>query len=697
MASWTRSPKLLKLFVGQHIVNGLSVAGSVLTVAVAASAIFGFAAGQPATLGAISGSISDFPGPWRMKTRTMLTGFALALVSTTAIQLVDRSTIGLIVTIGVIAFASGLLTGLGRWALSLSMQMLVPMVLVMGLPPTDWTGVARHEGLLALGGLAYIALSTAVARLISASDRRMMASECFRELSAYLESYARLTNIRLDLAIVYGNLIRQQAALSDQLQTGRALLLSNVGAAPERVILAATIGILLDTFDALVAAQCDLPRLRRALVARTLLSRIGVLARATAIDLQHLSLDLVAHRTPRLPPDHSLAREAVRREADRVSALAETDEATRDTIARTMFRLDAARAEIVRLERTLSDEAAARESMGGVDLDAFIPMRTFHPRALRPHLTPASAVFRYATRLSLAMMAGAVVATALSGEAHGYWILLTIAVILRAGYGLTRSRRDDRLIGTLIGCVISAAAVSYLPIGALVALQVGSLAMTHAFVRQYYRVASIGASMMALISLHLVEPNVATAVVTRLADTIVGAAIAQLFNFFWPSWEIFEAPKIARRLLTRAADFAAVALVNDAPDQDYRLARKNLIEAMSALSDSATRMGGEPRTAQRGLDEMTQMLIDAGVFVAHVSAARLDIRAAEAALSPTVRERTDATRKWLIARLAADPAAAERLVEPDDPPLARLRAAAVAFVGAVEAYEAAAEAPRASD
>ncbi len=294
------------------------------------------------------------------------------------------------------------------------------------------------------------------------------------------------------------------------------------------------------------------------------------------------------------------------------------------------------------------------------------------------------------------MMAGAIVATALGGEAHGNWILLTIAVILRATYGLTKQRRDDRLIGTLIGCVVSAAAIAYLPLGALVALLVGALAVTHAFVRQYYRVASVGASMMALLALHLGEPHVSVPILTRIADTIVGASIAQLFNFFWPSWETVEAPKIARRLLTRAAGFAAVALVHDASDQDYRFARKNLIEAVTALSDSATRMGGEPTAARRGLDEMTAMLIDASKFVAHVSAARLDIRAAVAASSPTVRPRTDATRKWLVARLDADPALAAGLNEPDDPPLAPLRAAAIALVGAVEAYESAA-APEASD
>ena len=53
------------MLVGQHIVNGLSVGAGVIAIALGASAILGFAAGQPATLGAISASISDMPAPWR--------------------------------------------------------------------------------------------------------------------------------------------------------------------------------------------------------------------------------------------------------------------------------------------------------------------------------------------------------------------------------------------------------------------------------------------------------------------------------------------------------------------------------------------------------------------------------------------------------------------------------------------------------
>jgi len=58
MRRWRR-PDFKRLLVGQHIVNGVGV--GVIAVAFAASTILGFVAGQPATLGAISASISDLP------------------------------------------------------------------------------------------------------------------------------------------------------------------------------------------------------------------------------------------------------------------------------------------------------------------------------------------------------------------------------------------------------------------------------------------------------------------------------------------------------------------------------------------------------------------------------------------------------------------------------------------------------------
>ena len=381
------------------------------------------------------------------------------------------------------------------------------MVFMLGLPPLDFHGQLRAEGLYLLGGGGYFLMSLALTVLVQPADRRMMTSEALRELAAYLVAISRLADVEVDLAEAYGRGLRQQAALADQLQAARALLFARAHKSPERLRLAATVGVQLDVFDDLVASTCDMPRLRAAPGAARLLARVVLLLRAAALDIQRLSLDLIAHRAPRLPPDHSLAFEALQREAARILSLDALSGEEQAAVKATMRRFAAARGDIRRLEHTLTDPAVAEASIGEGDLAAFRPRRSFDPRLLKAHLSLDSPVLRYAVRLSLAMMTGGIVAAGLGGERHGNWVLLTIAVILRPTYGLTRQRRDHRLIGTMIGCVLAAGAVAYLPVPALVGIQSLSLALVHGFVRLNYWLASTGASMSALTSLHLIAPN----------------------------------------------------------------------------------------------------------------------------------------------------------------------------------------------
>ena len=627
MRSWLRSPALLKLFVGQHIVNGLSVAFCVMLVALSASAIFGFGAGQPATLGAISASISDFPAPWRRKARMIAVGFSFAIVSTLAVQLVQGSPWALIPVIALEAFIAGLVAGYGRWALPLSMQTLIPLVFVLGLPPTDLAGALHNEALLIAGGFAYVAIALGLTMVTDAGGRRLMTSESLREFADYLRAVACFYDAHIDWPEAYGAAIRQQAALSEQMQSARALLLDRPKASNERLRLAATIGILLDCFDALIAAHAELAPLHEIDAAAALRARIAITLRAGALDLQHLSLDLLTHQTPHLPPDHALAIDSLRREAARLEKSGGLDADELRAVAQTTRRIGAALGHLRRLEQALGDDEIARAAIAEVDLSAFAARPSYNPRLLLVHLTPNSPVLRFAARLALAMAAGAIATASLSGASHGNWVLLTIAVILRPGYGLTAQRRDDRVIGTLIGCVIAAAAVALAPLGLLVVIQGLALAITHGFVRLRYRVASVGASIVALVSLHLINPSEAAPILTRLADTILGAALAQAFSLVWPRWEFNEAPQLAGRLQAQIVEFAKVALSRGASDQDYRLARKSMIEAIAALSDSAGRMGGEPQAVHRGLDEMSRMLIAAYRLCAHISVLRSDYRA----------------------------------------------------------------------
>jgi uncharacterized membrane protein YccC len=676
MPRWPRPPNLLRLFVGQHIVNGVAVGVGVILVAVLASAVFGFAAGQPATLGAISASISDLPAPWREKARTMGFGFALALLSTVATQLALPWPLAALLMIGAISFVGGLVTGLGRWAVAVGMQAVIPMVFILGFPRETFPAAVRIEALLAGGGLAYIAIALLATVFTDASARRMVVSETIREFSIYMRAVAGIFDPDQDLTAAYGAAIRQQAALSEQLQSARTLLLERPGTMGERFRLAASIGILLDALDALVAAQCDVELIRKTPGAAAVLARIGDALRVGSLDLSHLSIELLTTGHPILPPDHQLAIDALNREAARVEAEA-MDPKARAALDAATWRLVRSLSHVRRLEKALSKDATARAAIGDVDLAAFIPKRTYALSALAPHFRLDSPVLRFSVRLAVAMMAGALVAQSLGDERHGNWVLLTIAVVMRAGHGLTRQRRDDRVIGTLVGCVLAAGSVAYLPAGALVAVQGLAVTVVHSFARLNYRISSTGASVMALVSLHLVQPSVSAPILVRLADTLVGAAIAHLFNYFWPRWEFLDAPQLASRLQSQLAAFASAALRSDVSEHDYRLARKNVIEAMAALSDSAGRMAIEPMTARKGLDEMAALLIAAYSFVAQLSAARLAVQIGAPSADPAIRD-------WVQAFLAVPSGAAGAAADPPGGPLA---AAALAVAAAARTYE----------
>ncbi len=685
MFGW-RSPNLVRLAVGQHIVNGLSAGVGVVGVAIVASTIVGFEDGVPAWLGALAASISDYPSPWRDKLRTLCLGFALALIATAAIQLARLWPPADLLTIGAIAFAGGMVTGLGRWAVAVGMQALIPMVLMLGFPRETLQAALRIESLFAAGGIAYIAYALVATVVTDRSSRLLVAGEAIRDFAIYLRTVAAIFDLETDLEAAYGAAIRQQAALSEQLQTARSLLLDHARSTPENIRLAATIGVLLDALDALIAAQCDVGLIRDRPESAGLLRHIDAALRVGASDLEHLSFELLTTGHPILPPDHSLAIDALKREAAAVESDGASDNVGRDALLAATHRLTLALENVRRLEKALSDDRAAEAVIGSVDLVAFIPKRSYSLKALGSHFTLSSPVLRFSVRMALAMMAGSIIAQSLGEKGHGNWVLLTIAVVMRAGYGLTRQRRDDRVVGTLIGCVAAVGAVAALPVGALVAVQGLGVAVTHSFARLNYRIASVGASVTALVSLHLADPSLPSPVLVRLADTLVGAAIAHLFSFVWPHWEFSEAPRIATRLQAQLAVFAAAAL-KDASVQDYRLARKNMIEALSALSDSAGRMSIEPTTTRKGLDEMAALLIAAHGLIAELSAARLD---AQLGVAPSP---AGALGDWIEAVLTpkAGLQAGEEAQADAPTPAGRLAVATLRVVKAARRYRRAAE------
>ncbi|WP_163554929.1 FUSC family protein, partial [Klebsiella pneumoniae] len=74
--------------------------------------------------------------------------------------------------------------------------------------------------------------------------------------------------------------------------------------------------------------------------------------------------------------------------------------------------------------------------------------------ALKAHLTLQSSVMRHALRSALALTLAYALGAALPWAAHPFWLMLSVAVVLRGNLEQTLSRRNERIVGTMQGCLL---------------------------------------------------------------------------------------------------------------------------------------------------------------------------------------------------------------------------------------------------
>jgi uncharacterized membrane protein YccC len=269
-------------------------------------------------------------------------------------------------------------------------------------------------------------------------------------------------------------------------------------------------------------------------------------------------------------------------------------------------------------------------------------------RLLRAQLHVHSPVLRYALRLSSAMGFGlAITHEFLTGVHHGYWVLLTIAVIMRANYAQTRQRRNDRIFGTITGCLAAATFLHFFGTTTwlIVTILFFAICTAHAFAMVTFRVTAIAASIMALLNLHLLDPSGTFVVAERVLDTSIGGLVAYLFSFVLPNWEYRDIPRQVNALLKSDHAYARAVLGRSLDDMAYRIARKSMLDQVANLAASVKRMLSEPRNRHRAAHELNAFITLNYLFGAHVAALQVLIKRRGADIDwPKVERALEVTR-----------------------------------------------------
>lgn len=311
------------------------------------------------------------------------------------------------------------------------------------------------------------------------------------------------------------------------------------------------------------------------------------------------------------------------------------------------------------------DDAAL--SFAPAELARFVADDRWPLATLRDDLDPDSPVLRHAVRVGLALSTAYFLARALPWAAHPYWIVLTVAVVLRGTLDQTIARRNQRVAGTAIGCALSLLVAGLLPPAASRLLFPLAAATAHAFVQVLYVLTASAATVMALLQAHLVTPGVPFAAGERLADTVTGALLAWAFSYVLPSWERRRLPVAIARSHDDLRAYARVALsTSTGVDVDQRIARQRAYEALEAVSAALQRSAVEPRRVRPPARAVLGFVDEAQRLMAHLSSVRLMLVRRRTQLeSDEARAAIAGARAAIDALLAAEPPAPPR----DEAPL----------------------------
>ena len=238
------------------------------------------------------------------------------------------------------------------------------------------------------------------------------------------------------------------------------------------------------------------------------------------------------------------------------------------------------------------------------DLDAWT-MRPF-ASVLNLRLRPDPALVRFTARLAVLLMLGVAVFEYWSIP-RGYWLPLTIVVVLQPDYGSTRLRAAQRLLGTLVGGTLASVLIWLkLPAPALLAaIAVTTFGFSYS-VRKNYAVAVFFITLLIVLLTETVGTVTIHFTIDRLVATLAGGSLAMLAALlFWPVWEWQRFPSFLATALRANRDY--LRLLQDrlatggAYDAPVIAAKRRAESANGTVFASLQRMSGDPKHQQDSL------------------------------------------------------------------------------------------------
>jgi uncharacterized membrane protein YccC len=562
-------------------------------------------------IGAVLNTPGDIPGSTKRKAYALLISIGCTMLITALILFSKPFLPLLLFALAGISFLVSMLSVYGFRASLVSFSGLLAMVLAFAIQKETTQDILIQVGLMGVGGLWYLAVSLIFQKLTPKKDQNQLLSDNLLFIGEYLKLRAKLLTKKTKRDALSKQTFVLQNKINEKHETLRETLLtarkrSGRSRYEEKQLLIFVSSIKI--FELIEAKHLDYKMIDDIFGERKeFLKASKKLNKIMGNHLIHLSELLIQNN--KIPTKEIL-----------LNALSEVNKSITSYIE--TVQLPAAREGALVLknlydyqEQLLQEIRAIRRVMANVQeasavslkrqtSSQFLTLHEYRLHVLTQNFSCNSTLFRHALRLTIALVFAYILGVIFEIQ-NTYWILLTIVVIMRPSYGLTKERSKDRIIGTLIGAIIAIGIVLLTQnIVVYAVLAYISLILAFSLIQQNYKSAAALITISIVFLYSFMNPNTFEVIQYRVLDTIIGATIAVVANYILlPSWEVNNIKKILLNALNMNRNYllATQKLYQDPAKNklSYNLARKEAFLAISNLNASFQRLTQDPKSKQK--------------------------------------------------------------------------------------------------
>ncbi len=636
-------------FFSQYFSDGLRMSLGILIPALTLLQFDRFDQGIALSLGAVCLCVVDNPGPVLHKRNAMLIGnvcmFVVAMI--TGFARFNVFALGLEVTL--FTFLFSMFTVYGNRAASVGTAALLIMIFMIDrdVEPNE---VLKYSGNILAGGIWYMVFSLVFFGVRPYRAAQQALGENIDDIVKFLRLKADFYLHETDIEENYRKVVSQQIKVSEHQDLVRELLFKSRVMVRESTnasrILVLTFVDLVDMFDHIMATHYDYQSIREKFQHTGVLPDISDLIQKMADELEQVGYMVLSNNRYKNLRNFMPELEQLKQKIDTIGN--EKDTSTL-VLKKILINLRDLNKEIENIwtyyHASASKVLIERQSRPDPEYSKFVSHQDYDWHIFFDNFNLQSGAFKHALRVSLVCLVGFTAAKLLPLGHHSYWILLTIIVILKPGFSLSKQRNYQRLLGTIAGGIIGILVLLFIPNSNIqFALMVVFMIGTYSFIRLYYVVSVICMTPYVLILFKFLGVGGFDILEERILDTAIGSGIAIIASYLiFPTWEfqqirktLAEAVIANTRYLVKATESLSG---NPAPLTEYKLARKDVYIKSANLSAAFQRMTSEPKSKQRNIRDVHKFVV-----LNHILSSYIATVAAEVGIKPDYRARPEAMK-----------------------------------------------------